>query len=126
MKYFVLTLALLLGSVGCGAADDAGATDTGVDTGTDTSTTDTTTDSTTDDGTDTDTDTGSDTGTEPEVPEIADLSGLSLTGVEPAENLEAPEFELTASDGTTRTEANLMGQPTVMWFFPAAESWSVG
>ena len=29
-------------------------------------------------------------------------------------------FKATAHDGTMRGRANLVGQPTVMWFFPAA------
>ena len=141
MKYALLTLALAFGGVGCGAAEEPGSTDAGSDTtaadsGSDSSTEqDTGTDSGTDvdtetdtgGDTDTDTDTGSDTDTDTEtVPEIADLSGLTLTGTPPADNLEAPEFEVTASDSTARTRADLVGQPTVMWFFPIAESWSVG
>ena len=139
MRFFLLAIALAAYGVGCGGGTEETSADTTTDTGTvaDTGSTDTGTDTDTNDtgtdtdsGTDTDTDTGTDSGgddvTEPEVPEIADLSGLTLTGVEPSENLEAPEFEVLASDGTTRTQDNLIGQPTIIWFFPVAESWSVG
>ena len=151
MKYALLVLALMLAGVGCGAADEPDSTDTGSNTGTTASDTDsdTSNDSTvdTDAGTDadtstddeaeastdadTDTDIDNDAGSDAEgdsetLPEIADLSGLTLSGTEPAENLEAPEFEVMAADNTARTQDNLLGQPTVMWFFPAAEAWSIG
>ena len=145
MKYALLALALLLGSVGCGAADEPASTDTGRDTtdgdtaadtpvdqnpapdsGTDA---DTVSDADTDTGTSADPESGTETETDSDsetVPDVADLSGLSLSGSEPAENLEAPEFEVMAADNTERTQDNLLGQPTVMWFFPAAEAWSIG
>jgi len=44
----------------------------------------------------------------------------TLYGQPPAEALLAPEFTATNYDGTTRSKVNLQGQPTVMWFFPAA------
>ena len=151
MKYALLALAMMLAGVGCGAADEPDSTDAGSDTGTTAS--DTGSDTSTDQNTDTDAATDADTSPEDEagastdsdtdtdidddasadaetdgetMPEIADLSGLTLSGTEPAENLEAPEFEVMAADNTARTQGNLLGQPTVMWFFPAAEAWSIG
>ncbi len=49
------------------------------------------------------------------VPEEATLYGQA-----PAEALLAPDFAATNYDGTARSKVNLQGQPTVMWFFPAA------
>lgn len=33
-----------------------------------------------------------------------------------------PSFQATATDGSTRTKADLMGHPTVIWFYPAADT----
>ena len=52
---------------------------------------------------------------EPEAPQ-------GLVGTQPPEALDAPEFTALNSDGTTRTRDNLVGTPTVMWFFPAADT----
>ena len=76
-------------------ADSAAPTDSGT-TG-DTDTTDT------DSGT-TDTDTGSE----------------RLFGTFPAVALAAPEVTALNFDGTERTRDDLLGQPTVLWFYPAA------
>ena len=54
--------------------------------------------------------------------EEVDLTQLDLNGTLPAANLEPPEFVALNRDGTERTEADLVGQPTVMWFFPLANS----
>lgn len=44
-----------------------------------------------------------------------------LNGTEPAENLPPPQFaEVTNRDGSPRTQADLVGHPTVLWFYPAA------
>ena len=43
-----------------------------------------------------------------------------LHGTLPAEQLARPTFTATNMDGTTRSESDLLGQPTVMWFYPAA------
>jgi hypothetical protein len=45
-----------------------------------------------------------------------------LYGTAPAIALAAPEFTVTNRDGTPRTRADLLGHPTVMWFYPAAFS----
>ncbi len=48
-----------------------------------------------------------------------DTSGLNGEEVDP--RLEAISFEkVLASDGSARTQADLMGHPTVIWFYPAA------
>lgn len=59
-----------------------------------------------------DTDTAADTGP-------YDTSGLNGEEVDP--RLPAPSFDkVLASDGSARTQADLMGHPTVIWFYPAA------
>lgn len=55
-------------------------------------------------------------------PEELDLSGLDLYGTLPASNLEPTEFVALNRDGSERTAADLIGQPTVMWFYPLANS----
>ncbi len=46
---------------------------------------------------------------------VADLNGS------PPENpVDLPDFQATAMDGTSRTGVDLLGHPTVMWFYPAA------
>jgi hypothetical protein len=48
-----------------------------------------------------------------------DTTGLNGDEVDP--RLDAPLFEqVVASDGSARTQADLMGHPTVFWFYPAA------
>jgi len=55
-------------------------------------------------------------------PEEIDLSQLDLNGTLPASNLEPVEFLALNRDGSERTAADLVGQPTVMWFYPLANS----
>jgi peroxiredoxin Q/BCP len=43
-----------------------------------------------------------------------------LNGAEPAASLTVPTFSARNYDGSTRTQGALVGQPTVMWFFPAS------
>ena len=43
-------------------------------------------------------------------------------GVPPATTVPPPTFEAVSHLGASRTVADLLGQPTVMWFFPAASS----
>ncbi len=48
-------------------------------------------------------------------------SSTGLHGVVPAVALPLPTFtEVIAMDSTARTSANLVGQPSVVWFYPAA------
>ena len=41
-------------------------------------------------------------------------------GSVPDEALEAPDFAATNRDGGARDREDLLGHPTVMWFYPAA------
>jgi len=43
-----------------------------------------------------------------------------LHGDAPAEALPVAKFEALNSDGTTRSSPDLIGHPTVLWFFPYA------
>jgi hypothetical protein len=43
-----------------------------------------------------------------------------LFGTEPGDARAAPTFRATADDGTPRDRDDLLGHPTVMWFYPAA------
>jgi cytochrome oxidase Cu insertion factor (SCO1/SenC/PrrC family) len=52
--------------------------------------------------------------------ESASTDTPALLGARPAAPVPAPEFTAVAHDGTPRTKADLLGHPTVMWFFPAA------
>ena len=41
-------------------------------------------------------------------------------GTLPTTDIGVPTFSATNSDGSSRNQDNLIGQPTVMWFFPLA------
>ena len=43
-----------------------------------------------------------------------------LHGTAPAQALAVPSFEAVNSDGSSRSTPDLLGHPTVMWFFPYA------
>jgi|GEM_PF-1882231 len=43
-----------------------------------------------------------------------------LHGTAPAQALAVPTFEAVNSDGSARSTPDLLGHPTVMWFFPYA------
>ncbi len=45
-----------------------------------------------------------------------------LHGVAPAEPVPVPEFSATNRDGTARSSADLVGHPTVLWFYPLANT----
>jgi hypothetical protein len=49
-----------------------------------------------------------------------DGAALVTNGVAPDEPLPAPDFTATNRDGAARDREDLLGQPTAMWFFPAA------
>jgi hypothetical protein len=49
-------------------------------------------------------------------------SAGGLTGTIPEVALAAPEFVATNLDDTERTQVDLIGHPTVMWFYPLANS----
>jgi len=59
-------------------------------------------------------------------PSAADSSnGLppGLHGLAPQQARPAPEFTAVNSDGAIRDMTALIGQPTVMWFFPMANTY---
>ena len=43
-----------------------------------------------------------------------------LVGTRPTTVVSAPEFTVQNQAGQTRTRADLLGQPTAVWFFPMA------
>lgn len=51
-------------------------------------------------------------------PSVNEVNPLLLHGKVPEVALDAPEFVATSHDGTTRGKPDLLGHPTVMWFFP--------
>jgi peroxiredoxin Q/BCP len=63
---------------------------------------------------DTASDTAADTAT--------DTAAPNLIGTPPAAAIDAPEFTAQNRDGAARSRADLLGQPTVMWFFPSADT----
>jgi hypothetical protein len=46
----------------------------------------------------------------------------SYNGTEPITAIPAPTFEATNRDETVRTRDDLLGHPTVVWFYPAANT----
>ena len=55
---------------------------------------------------------------EPETP--IDLA--ELNGTEPSEMIPVPEFIAVNFDETVRDQSHLIGAPTVLWFYPAADT----
>ncbi len=45
-----------------------------------------------------------------------------LNGAEPDELLAAPSFEATAHNGELRGQEHLLGHPSVIWFYPLANT----
>jgi len=85
----------LVGLLGCSSAIESDTVDTVPDT---------------DVAADADTDTDTDSDTLPP----------DLNGTAPAMAVPAPEFVATNRDGTSRSRPDLIGHPTVVWFYPAA------
>ena len=46
----------------------------------------------------------------------------TLNGIAPAQELAVTDFNALNSDGNIRDSSHLLGKPTVMWFFPAADT----
>jgi cytochrome oxidase Cu insertion factor (SCO1/SenC/PrrC family) len=65
-------------------------------------------------------DVGSDTDTDTDGGDANDVDPDALNGTVPDEPLPAPEFAATNRDGAARAREDLLGHPTVMWFYPAA------
>src|SRR5436190_20507710 len=104
----MLLLVFLLACSGDGS-DSPGAdgdADTDADSDSD-SDADTDSDSDSDGDSDSDTDTDTDT-------------DVSFNGTVPDEPISVPEFAATNQDGTARDRDDLIGHPTVLWFYPGA------
>ena len=58
----------------------------------------------------------------PEPPDYAPtgVRWSALHGVPPEQGGAMPSFEAHAQDGSVRTDADLQGRPTALWFYPAA------
>jgi cytochrome oxidase Cu insertion factor (SCO1/SenC/PrrC family) len=56
----------------------------------------------------------------PSVEAPADSGLATLHGQRLAAPRALPEFNAVANDGTPRTREDLLGHPTVVWFFPVA------
>ena len=113
-KWLLVVLAAVLGSGVVGCSDDDDDNDDGSTDGD----TDSDSDGDTDADADADTDADADADTDADADADADTDGLH--GDPPATALSAPEFTAWSSDGEERTMEDLVGQPTVMWFYPAA------
>ena len=72
---------------------------------------DTDADSDSDSDADSDSDSDSDSDTDTDV---------SFNGTVPGEPISAPEFAATNRDGSSRDRSDLIGHPTVLWFYPGA------
>lgn len=48
------------------------------------------------------------------------IDSAELNGTVPPEALAAPEFSATNRDGGKRSRPDLIGHPSVIWFYPAA------
>lgn len=74
-------------------------------------------------------DTGGDDGTSADGTDGTSADGTdgtdgtaSLNGTPPDEPISLPSFAATNRDGTARRRDDLLGHPTVMWFYPLAAS----
>ncbi len=72
-----------------------------------------TADSAADADTDADTDSDSDSDTDSD-------TDADYNGTVPTDSIPAPEFEVQNMDETIRTRDDLIGHPSVIWFYPAA------
>jgi hypothetical protein len=113
MKTFLASLVLLPACLGSSSGGGSGDGDSDSDADAD-SDADSDADADSDSDSDADSDTDADTCPDPRV------AGLSLRGTVPPECLPAPEFSATAMNGEPRGRDDLIGHPTVMWFYPAA------
>jgi hypothetical protein len=60
-------------------------------------------------------------GTDETTPTPTDTAPLVLNGTVPPAALPVPAFsDVVNQDALARTQADLVGHPTVMWFYPAA------
>ena len=63
-----------------------------------------------------------DSAIEDTVEEEIEIDPDQLAGTEPTENIEAPEFAALNFDETPRGRDDLIGSPTVIWFYPFANT----
>jgi len=49
-----------------------------------------------------------------------DTASLELNGTWPESPIDAPEFTALNYDNTSRGQDDLIGNPSVLWFYPAA------
>ncbi len=56
----------------------------------------------------------------PAPPPSTEAATVVLHGQVPTTVTTVPEFSAVNQDGAPRTRADLLGHPTVVWFFPAA------
>jgi peroxiredoxin len=49
-------------------------------------------------------------------------TSISIHGTIPTETIPLPEFIAHNHDGAERTAADLVGHPTVIWFYPVANT----
>ena len=57
------------------------------------------------------------------VPSIdSEIPTSDLNGIVPENALALPQFTATNYDGSSRTAEDLIGNPTVLWFYPAADT----
>ena len=52
----------------------------------------------------------------------ASVDPAELQGSEPSETVPIPEFVAINFDETVRDQSHLLGSPTVLWFYPAADT----
>ena len=71
---------------------------------------------------DTDTDSDADTDADTDTDTDTDTGVYVFNGTVPDSRIPAPEFEARNMDGSTRSRPDLIGHPTVVWFYPAAAS----
>jgi hypothetical protein len=102
----MLLSVFLLACSGNGADSHAGEGDADTD-----SDSDSDSDADTDSDSDSDTDSDSDSDTDTDV---------SFNGTVPDDPISAPEFVATNRDGSARDRGDLLGHPTVVWFYPGA------
>ena len=65
---------------------------------------------------------GDDTASDTAADTAVDTAPVNLIGTPPEAAIDAPEFAAQNRDGAARGRADLLGQPTVMWFFPSADT----
>ena len=111
LRISILCIVPLFGIVSCGATDEAVDSETTDPTAAeaDTSTTETSTPDSADTADTTDT-----------TDEVSEIDWASLNGTQPAAAKALPDFQALNFDASERTQAALLGQPTILWFFPFA------